>query len=477
MRIFRATYRDRVGRRREAAKWYVEFKDAFGATRRLPAFTDKKASEQLGRRPEQLAACRASGTPLGTGLTRWVESLPPRLRDKLTETGLVDIQRAAASKGLEKHLQDFAQFLGARGNTEKHVALTLMRARGVLSGCGFVHVSDVFRATGKVQVYLGELRKGAGMSARTSNGYLVAIKSFTAWLAKEGRISENPLRHLSPVNAQADVRRARRALTPDECRRLLEAAHHSNETILGMDGRDREAIYRLVLSSGLRWNEVRSLTRGSFALETNPPTVTILAAYSKHRKTDVMPLRIETAQALREYFDSRPALPNAPAFPVPKTDKGARILRHDLEAAGIAYRDDQGHVADFHGLRHSFVTHLAASGVHPKVAQTLARHSTITLTLDRYTHTLLENEVEALDKLPDFTVPDDAQVQATGTDGSQNVLASCLASGGRQHDTRLDESGQTSGVGGFQGKAGKRPIEAGIDPLEGEEPKWAQKDS
>jgi hypothetical protein len=37
------------------------------------------------------------------------------------------------------------------------------------------------------------------------------------------------------------------------------------------------------------------------------------------------------------------------------------------------------------------------------VAQSLARHSTITLTMDRYCHTLLEDQVEALERLPLFS--------------------------------------------------------------------------
>ena len=50
------------------------------------------------------------------------------------------------------------------------------------------------------------------------------------------------------------------------------------------------------------------------------------------------------------------------------------------------YKDADGRCADFHCLRHTFITALAGSGVTPKTAQTLARHSTITLTMDRYTH-------------------------------------------------------------------------------------------
>ena len=55
---------------------------------------------------------------------------------------------------------------------------------------------------------------------------------------------------------------------------------------------------------------------------------------------------------------------------------------------------------DFHALRHQFLSDLAQSGVHPKVAQELARHSTISLTMDRYSHVLDGQKTEALESLP-----------------------------------------------------------------------------
>jgi hypothetical protein len=44
----------------------------------------------------------------------------------------------------------------------------------------------------------------------------------------------------------------------------------------------------------------------------------------------------------------------------------------------------------------------ARSGVHTKVAQALARHSTITLTMDRYSHNLVEEQSAAVEALPDL---------------------------------------------------------------------------
>ena len=107
-------------------------------------------------------------------------------------------------------------------------------------------------------------------------------------------------------------------------------------------------------------------------------------------------------------------MPQAPAFAIPKHWRAAEMIREDLAAAQIPEKDAIGRVVDFHALRHTFITNLARSQVHPKTAHVLARHSSITLTLDRYTHSLREDEVRALESLPDSG---GTAAQATGTDG------------------------------------------------------------
>ena len=94
------------------------------------------------------------------------------------------------------------------------------------------------------------------------------------------------------------------------------------------------------------------------------------------------------------------------------------MFKADRDAAGIPARDDAGRVADFHALRHTFITNLATGGVAPKTAQALARHSTITLTLDRYTHQYKGDEAAALDVLPDLSAPPAEAVALLGTDDS-----------------------------------------------------------
>src|SRR5207244_2182383 len=79
MRVFKTSYRDKKGRTKEAAKWYVEFRDHLEIIRRLPAFASKAASEELGRNLEKLVAFhKASGGQTDPALTRFLAGLAGR---------------------------------------------------------------------------------------------------------------------------------------------------------------------------------------------------------------------------------------------------------------------------------------------------------------------------------------------------------------------------------------------------------------
>ena len=51
-------------------------------------------------------------------------------------------------------------------------------------------------------------------------------------------------------------------------------------------------------------------------------------------------------------------------------------------------------------MRHLFITSLERAVVSPKMAQTLARHSDIQLTLGVYTHVELQDQTAAIESLP-----------------------------------------------------------------------------
>jgi len=284
----------------------------------------------------------------------------------------------------------------------------------------------------RVSEYLAGLRKGDdGISAQTSNFYLTALKSFCRFMVKDRRATENPVAHLDGLNVATDRRHDRRHLTADELSRLIQTTT-TGPIRHKLDGFSRAILYRVAMETGLRRKELRELSVGSFDFDSPTPSVMLEAGKSKNRKVTVLPVRPQLVEELRRWFATLPDAPETRLWPT-LTQHTAKMLKADLEAAGIVYVDDAGLFADFHSLRHSFVSMLAAGNVHPKLAQRLARHSDINLTMNRYSHTLLTDEAEALKALPEFPSaftserPEVQTLKATGTDGrGENVLPSGL---------------------------------------------------
>jgi len=455
MRVFHNSYTDKEGRSRATAMWYVEFRDHLEILRRLPGCTDHRTTLAIGRNIQRIVWCRVGGESMDPVLTRWITTLSPRLRAKLVEFGILDASKVAALEPLVKHLDGetnadgrvtfigFRQALAAKGASAAHVDLVASRAKKVVEGCGFVFWSDI--SASKVMAFLDGLRadrkdkKGnarRGISAQTFNFYLAAFKQFCRWMVRDGRVSESPVTHLSGLNVKTDRRHDRRALSVVELRWLLDTVRNGPKRF-GMTGPERAMLYRVAVETGLRRGELASLKRGSFDLDSTHPTVAVEAGYSKHRRRDVLPLRPDTAADLTDLLACK--LPDAHAFNVP-VDKheSVDVFRADLAAGRAAwlekaataeerrkreatsflmYVDSAGRFADFHSLRHTCGSLLAASGCHPKVAQSIMRHCTIDLTMSRYSHVFAGQEADAVAALPDLGLPVTKAAKATGTDG------------------------------------------------------------
>jgi len=372
---------------KQSLKYYTRLTDADGIKRTIPLFRDKTASQQRAAQ-----------------LQKEIE---------LTKAGIVDRYKEHRKRPLAKHLEDFRQYLQAKGDTSEYARLTVFRVKNIINGCKFLVWSDI--QPSKVQRYIAGLRDGEnGISTQTSNYYLQSIKQFCRWMVQDRRASESPLEHLKGLNVLTDQQHDRRALEPDELRRLLETVVSSPKRF-GMDGYERYLLYRFAAETGLRANEIRSLKVGSFDFKNS--TVKVEAGYSKRRRQDAIPLRPDTATQLKEFFKGK--MPTVKAFGGTYkrlTKRTSDVIKADLADARIPYVDGAGRYADFHSLRHTTGSLLAASGVHPKVAQSLMRHSKIDLTMTRYTHVLRGQESEAVAKLPDLSLPSCTQQKATGTD-------------------------------------------------------------
>ena len=454
MRVFKTTYRDRKGKTREASKWYCEWTDHLNTVRRLPGFTSKAATEELGRNLERLTGyAKATGGQTDPKLADWLRGLSAGHKTSLVRIGLLAPERAALAKPLSGHVDDFEAMLKSRASSAVHVQVVTGRVRAIVDGCGFTHVGDV--SGSKVIGFIESLRadkldgKGGivkrGIGAQTSTFYIGALKQFFRWMVKDRRAAENPVAHLERWNVRTDRRHDRRPLSPQDVRKLLRAAEGGG-VVFGVPGPARAMFYRLAVETGLRSGELRSLTRASLHLG-DAPTVTVKAAYAKNRREDTLPLRPETAAVLNTFLGT--LAPAAPLFKLPHPSTMIDMLRADLKTAGIPYELD-GKYADLHALRHTCGSWLAAAGVHPKVIQRVLRHSTITLTMDKYTHAFKGDEAAAIAKLPDLTAQPEA-AQATGT-GGPTVLADCLA---------LLGGPEASGVGA-RGRLGGGRVQPGI---------------
>jgi len=363
----------------------------------------------------------------------------------------------AERRPLSDHVGDWKASLTAKGITAKQVVTLLPRVKKLLGAVKAERLSDL--SASAIQNAIGALHTN-GKSLQTCQHYLRAVKQFSRWLNRDGRIRDDVLAHLTSYNAAADRRHERRPLTAEELGWLLDTTEHA-PAWRRMTGADRAMLYRLAAGTGFRAGEIRSLTPGSFRLDDHPPAVVLRAADSKHRREDVQPIRSDLADLLRTWLAadsgsrvdrntagdpvarvsvSVRAVRDSHSTPVFGTmpEKTAMMIRADLRRARarwiratanrqerrerrrsdfLAVIDGDGRVVDFHALRATYITMLVKGGASVKESQQLARHSDPKLTLNVYTKLGVHDLSGALDKLPNLTGdgPGQQRQRATGT--------------------------------------------------------------
>ena len=386
----------KTGESRKSAKWYAQFRDAKGKVCRTPLSADKGVAQRM-------------------------------LRDLLTKVerqraGIDDRQAEHRAVMLADHLEAYRAQFADKSHTATQANQSVTRCAAAFEGCGFELLADLDAES--VSSWLGSrrasLKAEGGFGLQTSNHYLSAIKAFAAWCERTRRVPENVFRFLSKLNVAPGIVHARREFTPLELSGLIDAAR-AGVTMRGFTGADRATLYLVASMTGLRASELASLTRESFRLDDATPIVVVAAGYSKRRRRDTVPLHAGLVEQLRPWLAGF----EAGALLWPGTwaanHCAGELVKRDLANARAAWvaagkgkagkaareADDAfktcdragGHL-DFHGLRHSFISSLVRAGVMPAVAMKLARHSTITLTIDRYTHVSAQDAAAGIDRLP-----------------------------------------------------------------------------
>lgn len=405
--------------KRKSKKWWGRYRDEFGMEKRVPLATDKTAAQTM--------------------LNERVKKAEQR------QAGIIDRFDEHRKRPIGEHVADFEKHMTAKGNSPEQVKLVAVRCRRIIAACGATRYGDL--SASRVQGFLADLCEKENKSIQTSNHYLRAIKQFTRWLVKDRRAPDNALAHMAMQNVSTDRRHDRRPISTEELTAVLQAAS-KGPVVRQMLGADRAMLYAVAAYTGLRASELASLTRESFDLNLDNPTVTVAAAYSKRRRQDVLPLHESLVALIRPWLTAKPEGQSVWPGNWAKGKKAGAMLRADLKRARLAwieeaakdedetnrrersnflaYKDNEGRYADFHALRHTFITNMVKSGVAPKAAQSLARHSTIDLTMNVYTSLTVHDQASALASLPavpTFVRPDSGAcaLRATGTDGQKKV--------------------------------------------------------
>ena len=323
-----------------------------------------------------------------------------------------------ARKPLAPLVGEWTTALVLKGTTDAHVAILKARVNRVLGECDFTRARD-FDA-GRALRFVSALtvgESGRAASLQTKNFHIAALKQFARWLVKRGTIATNPFADLEGWNVKLDRKHDRRELTDSEIDKLLATTGGEGKVRWRMPAADRAMLYRVALCTGFRASELASLAPAAFDLEAG--TVTVEAGYTKNRTLAVQPLPSALVPLLRDWLEGKeiaqPCWPGTWA----KTKAAGKMLRADLTAAGVAY-EVGGQFADFHSLRHSFISRVVRSGVNPRLAQSLARHSTITLTMNRYAHVEHGERKAAVAGLSVPGCKQDANRTASSANGLEN---------------------------------------------------------
>ncbi|MBI4133579.1 tyrosine-type recombinase/integrase, partial [Candidatus Uhrbacteria bacterium] len=209
-----------------------------------------------------------------------------------------------------------------------------------------------------------------GVSKKTQNYYLIALRGFLSYLAKHN-IESLPAQLIELARiAEKELD----LITPDELNRLLLAADGKSLRAL----RD-SAILELLFSTGMRVSELCGLDRDKINIRQDE-----ISIKGKGGKIRVVFVSEKAKNAVKKYLNERtdidPALfvrtrnikTGGPLRLTPRSVQ--RIIKYYAGRAGVAKKLTP------HVLRHMFATDLLSAGADIRSVQTLLGHASISTT-------------------------------------------------------------------------------------------------
>jgi integrase/recombinase XerC len=271
-------------------------------------------------------------------------------------------------------LSDFENHLSLERQLSLHTLLAYRRDLQALQlWCGRQGLREwVELDHQRIRQFAGRCHAG-GLNGRSIQRRLAALRSFFAFLVREGALRLNPA---ADVRAPKAAKRLPDTLDVDQVARLL-----SRKPKNVLETRDH-ALLELFYSSGLRLAELTSLTLPQ--LKMDEATVRVVG---KGRKERIVPVGAAAIKALRRWLQERASLttPDEQAVFVGRTGAPLGERAVQLRVAAMARAAGLPQHLYPHMLRHSFATHLLESSRDLRGVQELLGHANISTT-QIYTH-------------------------------------------------------------------------------------------
>jgi len=243
-----------------------------------------------------------------------------------------------------------------------------------------------------IRAYLAVLYE-RGLTKASAARALAAVRSWFKWLAKEGKVAQNPAllvstpklpKHLPRVPSVEEVNRVLNSLEGEG------SAKKDKQEAAAWPERDR-VIFELLYGCGIRNSELVGLDMGSLKWRDD-----VVLVRGKGRKERLVPLGDEAAVALRVYLPLREAkllaaskgalVHGGPLLTNLRMRGDCRLTTRSVGRIVKAIGLSRGLAADVHPhtLRHAFGTHMLEEGADLRAIQEMLGHERLSTT-QRYT--------------------------------------------------------------------------------------------
>ncbi len=247
----------------------------------------------------------------------------------------------------------------------------------------------------EVIAFLHYLESDRGVSVRTRNCRLAAIRSFFSYVAAREPAAAAQCSAILGIPLKRGPRAALCYLDAEEVRAII--AQPDRHELLGQ--RDH-ALLALLYSTGGRIQEILGVRPQDIRFE-RPSQVRL---FGKGRKERTCPLMPEMAALLADLLRRDPRRPDEPLFRnrygEPLGASGVRfVLRRYARGAAAQVRTLAGKHVTPHTFRHTCAVHLVAAGVDTTVIRGWLGHASLDTT-NHYAQADIETKRKALELLP-----------------------------------------------------------------------------